>query len=108
MAFGAVYPLYVKKAEKKGRTRQEVDSVICWLTGYSEEALRERLENNCDFETFFAEAPQMNPNSSLITGVVCGVRVEAIEDKLMQKIRYLDKLIDELAKGKPLEKILRK
>ena len=108
MSFASVYPLYIKKAEKKGRTKEEVDEIIFWLTGYDEAALQQQLDNKVDFETFFAQAPQLNPNVSLITGVICGYRVEEIEDKLMQKIRYLDKLIDELAKGKAMEKILRK
>ena len=106
-AFASVYPHYVQKATKKGRTKTEVDFIICWLTGYSEEALEKQIEKRTDFETFFADAPKMNPNVSKITGVICGYRVEEIEDKLMQKIRYLDKLIDELAKGKAMEKILR-
>lgn len=105
--FAAVYPLYVQKAQKKGRTKEEVDTVIRWLTGYDERGLSAQIEKKVDFETFFAEAPRINPNSSKITGVVCGVRVEQVEDPLMQKIRWLDKLVDELAKGKPLEKILR-
>ena len=108
MPFASVYPLYIKKAEKKGRTKEEVDEIIFWLTGYDEATLQQQLDNKVDFETFFAQAPQLNPNVSLITGVICGYRVEEIEDKLMQKIRYLDKLIDELAKGKAMEKILRK
>lgn len=108
MKFAGVYPLYVQKAERKGRTRDEVDQVICWLTGYSRAELEQQIEQGNDFETFFVQAPAMNPKSALITGVVCGVRVEAIEDPLMQKIRYLDKLIDELARGRPMEKILRK
>jgi hypothetical protein len=107
MKFSSVYPLYVQKAERKKRTKEEVDATICWLTGYSQAALQRQITRECDFETFFAEAPAINPNASLITGVVCGVRVEDIDDPLMQKIRYLDKLIDELAKGRPLEKILR-
>jgi hypothetical protein len=107
MKFGDVYPLYVQKAERKNRTKEEVDQVICWLTGYSRAGLQQQIKQGNDFETFFAEAPAMNPNRSLIKGVVCGVRVEEIDDPLMQKIRYLDKLIDELAKGKALEKILR-
>ena len=107
MAFSTVYPLLVQKAEKKGRTKQEVDTVVCWLTGYDESGLLSQLERNVDYATFFAEAPQMNPNAGKITGVVCGVRVEAIGDPLMQKVRWLDKLVDELAKGKALEKILR-
>jgi hypothetical protein len=106
--FSSVYPLYVKKAERKGRSREEVDQVIRWLTGYSEDGLQQQLEKGSDFRTFFAEAPAINPSSSLITGVVCGVRVEEVEDPLMQKIRYLDKLVDELARGKAMEKILRK
>ena len=108
MPFASVYPLYIKKVEKKGRTKEEVDEIIFWLTGYDEATLQQQLDNKVDFETFFAQAPQLNPNVSLITGVICGYRVEEIEDKLMQKIRYLDKLIDELAKGKSMEKILRK
>jgi hypothetical protein len=107
MKFSRVYPLYVQKAERKSRTKAEVDRVICWLTGYSAAQLQQQIERETDFRTFFAEAPAIHPNSSLIKGVVCGVRVEAIEDPLMKKIRYLDKLIDELAKGKSLEKILR-
>lgn len=107
MAFAKVYPLYVQKAERKNRTKAEVDEIICWLTGYDQAGLEEQIEQENDFETFFAEAPAIHPNSSLIKGVVCGVRVEEIEDPLMQKIRYLDKLIDELAKGKAMEKILR-
>ena len=108
MSFASVYPLYIQKAEKKGRTKEEVDEIIFWLTGYDEATLQQQLDNKVDFETFFAQAPQLNPNVSLITGVICGYRVEEIEDKLMQKIRYLDKLVDELAKGKAMEKILRK
>jgi hypothetical protein len=107
MAFSGVYPLYVQKAAKKGRTKEEVDIIICWLTGYDRSALQQQLDNKVDFETFFGQAPQINQNVSKITGVICGYRVEEIEDKLMQKIRYLDKLIDELAKGKSMEKILR-
>jgi hypothetical protein len=107
MIFASVYPLYVQKAERKGRTVDEVDEIICWLTGYNRETLRGQIERNVDIETFFAEAPRMNPNVSKITGVICGVRVEEIEDPVMRKVRYLDKLIDELAKGKPMEKILR-
>lgn len=103
----SVYPLYVQKAEKKGRTRAEVDEVITWLTGYDNATLQRVLDNKLDFETFFAQAPRLNPNVGLITGVVCGVRIEDVADPLMQKIRYLDKLVDELAKGKPLSKILR-
>jgi hypothetical protein len=105
--FASVYPLYVQKAERKGRTKTEVDQIICWLTGYTEEGLQQQLQQGNDFETFFAQAPALNPHSSLIKGVVCGVRVEEVEDPLMKQIRYLDKLIDELAKGKPMEKILR-
>jgi hypothetical protein len=107
MAFAKVYPLYVKKAERKNRTKEEVDQIICWLTGYDRAGLRQQIERENDFETFFAQAPAMNPNCGLITGLVCGVRVEAVEDPLMQKIRYLDKLVDELAKGRKMEKILR-
>lgn len=107
MKFASVYPLYVSKAVKKGRTPEEVDQVICWLTGYSADALAKQIADGVDFTTFFAQAPALNPNAGLITGVVCGVRVEAVSDPLMQKIRYLDKLVDELAKGKPLAKILR-
>ncbi len=108
MPVASVYPHYVAKAEKKGRTRAEVDEIIRWLTGYDAEVLQSHLERATDFETFFAQAPQMNPSRSLITGVVCGVRVEAIEEPTMREIRYLDKLIDELARGKAMEKILRK
>lgn len=108
MSFASVYPHYISKAEKKGRTKSEVDEIIRWLTGYSQEDLEEQLEKQIDFETFFGEAPQLNPSRSLIKGVICGVRVEDIEEPLMQEIRYLDKLIDELAKGKAMEKILRK
>jgi hypothetical protein len=107
MKFANVYPLYVAKAEHKNHTRQEVDQVICWLTGYDEAGLRQQIDQENDFEAFFAQAPAMHPNCSLIKGVVCGIRVEDIDDPLMQKIRYLDKLIDELAKGKAMEKILR-
>lgn len=107
MNFTRVYPLYISKAEKKGRTKSEVDKIICWLTGYSQEELEVQLEKQVDFETFFAEAPQLNPLRDLIKGVVCGVRVEDVEEPTMQNIRYLDKLIDELAKGKAMEKILR-
>ena len=107
MKFADVYPLYVQKAECKNRTKEEVDQTICWLTGYSQPGLQQQIEQENNFETFFAQAPAINPNRSLIKGVVCGVRVEEIEDPLMQKIRYLDKLIDELAKGKTMEKILR-
>ena len=107
MRFAEIYPLYVQKAERKNRTREEVDQVICWLTGYDRAGLQQQIEQGSDFESFFAQAPAIHPNSAQIKGVVCGVRVEEIEDPLMQKIRYLDKLIDELAKGRPLEKILR-
>lgn len=105
--FARVYPLYVQKAERKNRTKEEVDQIICWLTGYDQAGLQRQVEQGNDLETFFAQAPAIHPNSSLIKGVVCGIRVEEIEDPLMQKIRYLDKLIDELAKGKAMEKILR-
>jgi hypothetical protein len=105
--FSKVYPLYVQKAERKNRTKAEVDQIICWLTGYSQVGLEKQIKEQSDFETFFSQAPNIHPNSSLIKGVVCGVRVEEVEDPLMQKIRYLDKLIDELAKGKTMEKILR-
>jgi len=107
MPFASIYPLYIQKAEKKGRSKEEVNSIIYWLTGYNQQSLQQQIDKNIDFETFFAEAPQINPNISKIKGVICGYRVEEIEDKLMQKIRYLDKLIDELAKGKALENILR-
>lgn len=107
MSFASVYPMYVQKAERKARTKDEVDRVICWLTGYDEEELREQLSRGSDLETFFAQAPAFHPNSALVTGVVCGVRVEEVEDPLMRKIRILDKLVDELAKGRPMEKILR-
>ena len=108
MAFATVYPLYIKKVERKGKTKAEVDEIICWLTGYSQQTLQEQIDNKTDFETLFAQAPQIHPNASKITGVICGYRVEDIEDKLMQQIRYMDKLIDELAKGRSMEKILRK
>lgn len=107
MAFAKVYPLYIKKVEKKGRTNEEVDTVICWLTGYTQKQLEQQIAKAVDFETFFDEAPQLNPNASKITGVICGWRVEEMTDKLMQKIRYMDKLVDELAKGRAMEKILR-
>ena len=107
MSFASVYPLYVAKAEKKGRTKDEVDEIICWLTGYDQAGLKEQIDRENDLKTFFAQAPCINPNAALIKGVVCGVRVEDVEDPLMRKIRYLDKLIDELAKGKAMEKILR-
>jgi hypothetical protein len=106
MKFANVYPLYIQKAERKQRTKEEVDQLICWLTGYTRAGLQQQIEQGHDFETFFAQAPAMNPDRSRIKGVVCGVRVEDIEDPLMQKIRYLDKLVDELAKGKAMEKIL--
>jgi len=108
MAFAEVYPYYLQKVEKKGRSKMEVDTVIQWLTGYSEKELQNQLDARVDFETFFAQSPQINPNASKITGLICGCRVEEISDPLMQKIRYLDKLIDEIAKGKTMEKILRK
>jgi hypothetical protein len=108
MPFASVYPHYITKAEKKGRTKAEVDAIIFWLTGYNKQSLQNQIDKKTDFETFFAEAPELNPNVSKITGIICGYRVEEIEDKLMQKIRYMDKLIDELAKGKTMEKILRK
>jgi len=107
MKFADIYPLYVQKAERKNRTKEEVDQIICWLTGYDRAGLREQIEQGHDLQTFFSQAPAFHPNASLITGVVCGVRVEEIADPLMRKIRYLDKLIDELAKGKAMEKILR-
>ena len=107
MSFASVYPLYVAKAEKKGRKKSEVDAIICWLTGYSQQELKKQLKKQTDFETFFAEAPQLNPARSLIKGTICGVRIEEIEEPLMREIRYLDKLVDELAKGKAMEKILR-
>jgi hypothetical protein len=108
LVFASVYPLYVKKAERKGRTKEEVDKIIFWLTGYDKQSLQKQIDKKSNFETFFAEAPQMNPNVSKITGMICGYRVEEIEDKVIQQMRYLDKLIDELAKGKAMEKILRK
>jgi hypothetical protein len=108
MSFASVYPHYINKAEKKGRTREELNEVIRWLTGYSQDQLQKQIDQKTDFETFFAGAPQIHPNVSKITGVICGYRVEEIKDPLMQKIRYLDKLVDELAKGKTMEKILRK
>lgn len=107
MSFSKIYLLYIQKAERKKRTKEEVDEIICWLTGYNPESLQAQLDRNVSLETFFEEAPRMNPNAALIKGVVCGVRVEEIEDSLMQKVRWLDKLIDELAKGKKMEKILR-
>jgi hypothetical protein len=107
-SFASVYPHYVRKAEAKGRAQHEVDEVICWLTGYSASALAEQIEQRKDFETFFGEAPALHPNAGKITGVICGVRIDEIEDPLMRNIRYLDKLVDELAKGRPMDKILRK
>lgn len=106
-AFASVYPMYVQKAERKGRTKEEVDTLIRWLTGYGDAALQAQIDKGVDFETFFAEAPQMNPNAQKITGVICGHRVEEIADPLMQKIRWLDKLVDEIARGKTMEKVLR-
>jgi hypothetical protein len=108
MPFSQIYPLYIQKAERKGRTINEVNEIIFWLTGYNELTLKQHIDNGSDLETFFAQAPQINPNAIKITGMICGCRVENIEDKLMQQIRYLDKLIDELANGKAMEKILRK
>ena len=108
MSFASVYPHYVQKAEKKGRTKSEVDEVICWLTGYSPQQLAATVEQKKDFETFFGEAPALHPHASKITGVICGVRIEEIEHPLMRKIRYMDKLVDELAKGRPMDKIQRK
>lgn len=107
MAFSRVYPLLVKKAERKGRTKLEVDAVICWLTGYDDSGLQAQILKNVSYETFFSEAPLTNPNAAKISGLICGLRVEEIEDPLMQKIRWLDKLVDELAKGRPMEKVLR-
>ncbi|MDE3249334.1 MAG: DUF2200 domain-containing protein [Bacteroidota bacterium] len=107
LLFSSVYPLYIQKAAKKGRTKEEVDQIICWLTGYNKKTLQEQLDKKNDFQTFFGKAPKLHPNASKITGVICGYRVEEIEDPLIQKIRWLDKLIDELAKGKAMEKILR-
>ncbi len=107
MAFSSVYPLYIQKVEKEGRAKAEVDMVACWLTGYDEHGLQAQIDKGVDFESFFAEAPQINPNTHKITGVICGIRVEEIEDPLMQQIRWLDKLVDELARGKPMEKVLR-
>lgn len=108
MKFSKVYPLYIQKVERKNRTKEELDQVIGWLTGYDQAGLQQQIDQDCDFETFFAQAPRMHPNRSMIKGVICGVRVEEIEDPLMRNVRYLDKLIDELAKGKKMEKILRK
>ncbi len=107
MSFGSVYPLYVAKAEKKGRTQEEVDEIVCWMTGLTKSQLKKRIEDGTDFETFFATAPELNPARTGVTGVICGVRVEEIEEPTMQEIRRLDKMIDELAKGKAMEKILR-
>jgi hypothetical protein len=107
MIFASVYPLYINKVERKGRTKAELDTIIRWLTGYTQEALQQQIDNKVNFETLFAEAPQLNPSVSKITGVICGYRIEDIEDPLMKKVRYLDKLVDELAKGKVMEKILR-
>ncbi len=107
MSFASVYPLYVQKVEQKGRTKKEVDEAICWLTGYSPQALAKQIKEKKDLETFFTEAPSLHPNAKKITGVVCGVRIEDIEDPLMQRIRYMDKLVDELAKGRPMAKIRR-
>jgi hypothetical protein len=108
MTFAGVYPFYIQKAEKKGRTKEEVDEIIFWLTGYNRQSLQKQMDDRSDFETFFAQAPQIHPNVSKIKGVICGYRVEEIEDKLVQQVRYLDKLVDELAKGKAMDKILRK
>ena len=108
LQFASIYPLYLKKAEAKGRTKEEVDEVLFWLTGYDRKTMQKQIDTKTDLQTFFAEAPRLNPNVSKIKGVICGYRVQEIEDKLMQKIRYMDKLIDELAKGKAMEKILRK
>jgi hypothetical protein len=108
MVFGSVYPLYIQKAEKKGRSAEEVDEIITWLTGYSKKEIEDNIKNGTDFEFFFNQAPRWNANASKITGTICGYKVEEIEDKLIQKVRYLDKLIDELANGKAMEKILRK
>lgn len=106
-SFASVYPMYVAKAERKGRTKSEVDEIICWLTGYSQQELSSQLAAHCDFETFFGQAPRLNPSRTLITGVVCGVRVEDVEEPTMREIRYLDKLVDELAKGRAMDRILR-
>ena len=107
-SFASIYKLYIQKVERKGQTKEDLDAVIFWLTGYNKKTLQQQIDKNNDLETFFAQAPQMNPNVSKITGVICGYRVEEIENKLMQKIRYMDKLVDEVAKGKTIEKILRK
>lgn len=108
LLFSTVYPLYLRKVERKGHTKEELDTIIYWLTGYNEKTLQKQIDKNSDFQTFFEEAPQLNPNASKITGVICGYRVEEIEDPVIQKMRYLDKLVDELANGKAMEKILRK
>ncbi len=108
MSFASVYRLYILKVEKKNRTKADVDTVICWLTGYDEQSLQKQIEDKVDFEVFFAQAPLLNPNARKITGLICGYRIENIEDPLMQKIRYMDKLVDEIAKGRAMEKILRK
>ena len=107
MSFASIYPMYIQKVEKKGRSKEELDTVLFWLTGYNKQTLQKQIDKKTDLESFFAQAPQLNPNVSKITGVICGYRVEDIEDKLMQKIRYMDKLVDELAKGRKMEKILR-
>ena len=107
MTFASVYPLYIQKVERKGHTKEELDQIIFWLTGFNEQSLQDQIDSKTDFETFFAEAPLLNPNVSKITGVICGYRVEEIEDALMKKVRYLDKLVDELAKGRKMERILR-
>jgi hypothetical protein len=107
MTFASVYPLYIKKVERKGHTKEEVDTVIFWLTGYDAKTLQEQIDRKTDFETFFAEAPELNPNAPKITGMICGYRIEEIEDELMRKVRYMDKLVDEVAKGRAMEKILR-
>lgn len=108
MSFASVYPLYIAKVERKGRTKEEVDQVIDWLTGYKDETLKQVIESNIDFETFFGQAPNLNPNRNLIKGKICGVQIEEIEEDLMREIRYLDKLVDEVSKGRPMDKILRK
>ena len=108
MPFASVYPHYINKTEKKGRTKEELDEVICWLTGYNRKSLHKQIDNKVSMEDFFAQAPQLHPNAPMITGVICGYRIEDIEDPLMKKIRYMDKLVDELAKGRKMEKILRK
>lgn len=108
MIFAKVYPLYIAKAEKRGRTKDEVDEVMRWLTGYTQRKLEAQIKKQVNFETFFTEAPKLNPSRKLITGMICGIRVEEIEDPIMREVRYLDKLVDELAKGRPMEKILRK